>query len=365
MSYISEQEHRTRVPAAIISGFLGSGKTTLINAILRDPRFARTAVAINEFGEVPIDQHLIDHGDDQTIVMANGCLCCNLAGDMEEAVMRVFGRSEQGEIPSFDRLIVEPSGLSDPAPIAQALLRQPVLSRAFSLHPLLVTIDAALILSQLDRHSEVRKQIELADTIVVTKVDLVEPTTAARVIGELKVLNPSAKVHQVSRGQIDPTLLFSSSFYDLEAGAHPVSELLCLQSHVEEDRGASEQPHIDTHGHDHASVRHGDVVSVSLTANVPLPWRPLEEWLRDIRIRNGGQLLRIKGLINTRGLSRPMVIQAVEHVQSVPVQLRCWPSSDHRTRIVMIGRGLDVAGIRESWSTFCTNVVAFDMPALF
>src|ERR1700733_12101868 len=160
--FVSEAADRHRLPVALLSGFLGSGKTTLVNALLRDPRLADTAVAINEFGEVPLDQHLIDHGDDKTVVMANGCLCCNLAGDMEEALMRIFSRRASGAIPRFDRLIVEPSGLADPAPIAQAILRNPLMSRVLRLDTTLTTVDAVFGMRQLEEHAEARKQVALA-----------------------------------------------------------------------------------------------------------------------------------------------------------------------------------------------------------
>ncbi len=359
MSYMSEDEHRARIPVAIVSGFLGSGKTTLINAVLRDPRFARTAVAINEFGEVPIDQHLIDHGDDQTIVMANGCLCCNLAGDMEEAVMRVFARSEHGEIPSFDRMIIEPSGLSDPAPIAQALLRQPLLSRAFALHPLIVVVDAGLVSSQLRRYPEVRKQIELADTILVTKIDLVDEAGIARVGEELRTLNPAAAIRRAASGGIDPAEIFAPSFYDLEADIHPAFDL-AGRSHERDDDTSHGHDH--AHGHGHRSGGHGDIVSLSLTADIPLPWRPLEKWLRYVRIQNRDRLIRLKGLVNTKGSARPLVIQAVEHVQSVPVELSRWPDEDRRSRLVLIGKDLDVADIARSWSGFCRSVSISGVP---
>ena len=148
-----------RLPVVLLSGFLGSGKTTLVNAVLRDPRMANTAVAVNEFGSVPIDGDLIDHGADRTITMANGCLCCNLSGDMEDAVMRLFSRRQTGELPGFARLIVEPSGLSDPAPIAQAILRNPLMARALRLEAIVATVDAVFAASQLGRYPETRKQI--------------------------------------------------------------------------------------------------------------------------------------------------------------------------------------------------------------
>jgi G3E family GTPase len=166
--FMSEEADRDRMPVVLLSGFLGSGKTTLVNALLRDARLADTAVAVNEFGAVPLDRALIDHGEDSTVVMANGCLCCNLSGDMETAVMRLFSRRESGALPRFKRLIIEPSGLSDPAPIAQAILRNPMMARALRLEAIVTTVDALFAETQLARHAETQKQVALADTLVLT-----------------------------------------------------------------------------------------------------------------------------------------------------------------------------------------------------
>lgn len=144
---------------ALLSGFPGSGKTTSINALLRDPLMARAAVAANEFGEIPLDRDLIGHGADKTVAMANGCLCRNLAGDMESAVMRLFSRRENRELPRFERLIIEPSGLSDPAPIARAILRNPILSRSMRLEAIITTVDSFFAETQLARHPEFGKQV--------------------------------------------------------------------------------------------------------------------------------------------------------------------------------------------------------------
>lgn len=357
MRFISADDDRARIPVSIVSGFLGSGKTTLINALLSDARFARTAVAINEFGEIPIDQHLIDHGDDQTIVMANGCLCCNLAGDMESAVMRVFSRAEQGEMPSFDRLIIEPSGLSDPAPIAQSILRHPVLSRAFSLHPLVVAADAGLVVSQFGRFPEVRKQIELADTIIITKTDLVEPSVLDRTRGDLASWNARATLREAVHGEIAPELIFSPAFYDVASRGHPVADMV-LNSGSQLGAGLAEND--GHHHHGHGSSAHDEMSSLSLTSKTPLPWPPLEKWLRAVRIQNGERLLRMKGLVGLEGKACPVIIQAVEHVQSVPVELLQWPDDDRCSRIVLIGKGLDVAAIADSWRLFCREHVTAD-----
>ena len=200
---------------ALLSGFLGSGKTTLVNALLRDPRMAGTAVAVNEFGEVPLDRDLIDHGADKTVVMANGCLCCNLAGDMEDAVMRLFSRREGGEVPRFERLIIEPSGLSDPAPIAQAILRNPVMSRALRLEAIVTTVDAVFAEAQLARHPETRKQVALADRLVLTKTDLADAAGVDRLRGRsARRIIRRRRSLAASQGAVDAGSLFPPQFFD-------------------------------------------------------------------------------------------------------------------------------------------------------
>ncbi len=213
--FVAPATDRARMPVALLSGFLGSGKTTLVNALLRDPRLAGTAVAVNEFGDVPLDRDLIDHGADRTVVMANGCLCCNLSGDMEDAVMRLFSRREAGEVPRFERLIIEPSGLSDPAPIAQAILRNPVMARSMRLEAIVTTVDALFAEAQIARHAETRKQIALADRLVLTKTDLVADASVQRLRAELRRLNPVAPIRDraIAGGSMPPSL-FPPSFFD-------------------------------------------------------------------------------------------------------------------------------------------------------
>ena len=203
-----------RLPVALLSGFLGSGKTTLVNALLRDPRLADTAVAVNEFGDVPLDRDLIDHGTDSTVVMANGCLCCNLSGDMEEAVMRLFSRRDAGDVPRFKRLIVEPSGLADPAPIAQAILRNPLMARALRLEAIVTTVDALFAEAQLARHPETRKQVALADRLVLTKTDLADAAASSGCARRCARLNPVAPIVTRKPGRVDAAALFPPAFLD-------------------------------------------------------------------------------------------------------------------------------------------------------
>jgi G3E family GTPase len=329
-SFLTQNADRSRLPVALLSGFLGSGKTTLVNALLRDPRLAGTAVAVNEFGEIPLDRDLIDHGADKTVVMANGCLCCNLAGDMEDAVMRLFSRREGGEVPRFERLIIEPSGLSDPAPIAQAILRNPVMSRAMRLEAIVTTVDCVFAETQTARHPEFVKQVALADRLVLTKTDLATADAVERLRTSLRGLSPAAPILAASHGAIDATLLFPPSFFDPGlAATGPHRSGLFAES-------------IDP---DHL----GRYNVVSLFADRPLRWRSFDDWLRRIRIGHAEHLLRVKGMLDIAGVDGPVVVQGIHHVLNAPVELDAWPNGERRSRLVLIADRATIAAARESW----------------
>ena len=355
--FLDQHADRRRVPVVLLSGFLGSGKTTLVNALLADPRLADTAVAVNEFGEVPLDQHLIAHGEDRTVVLANGCLCCNLAGGFEDAVMRVFTRREAGDLPRFARLLIEPSGLADPAPIAQAILRNPILSRAFRLEAIIATADAVRIEQQLADHAEAGQQIALADLLVVTKTDLVSAATEARVRAVLRRRNPGARIEdakiegaKIKRGHAataDAAALLPAGFLDPNADT-PLR-----------DRGRwLAEPVTVAPDPDHL----GGTSAVSLSADRPLRWRAFDAWLRGIRIGHAPQLLRVKGLLDIAGTAGPVVIQGVGHVLQAPVALARWPDHDRRSRLVLITRGLPGSTIRDSWNAALPDLLATTEP---
>jgi G3E family GTPase len=316
--FVTHQQNSGKLPVLLLTGFLGSGKTTLVNALLKDPRLADTAVAINEFGAVPLDQHLVDEGQDRTVVLANGCLCCNVAGDMEEAVMRIFSRRQTGDLPRFRRLIVEPSGLADPAPIAQAILRNPVMSRYLRLEGIVATVDALFGLSQLERHAESRKQVALADTLVLTKTDLAAADAVEALKAKLRALNPTAHRVEARHGAVDAASLTPAGFLDPDAASAPRG-LSWIAEAVEADPAHTRS-----------------VTALTLIADKPLAWRAVEAWLRDVRIELADRLLRLKGLIAAAEADGPVVVQGVHHVMHPPVTLDRWPDSDHRTRIVLI-----------------------------
>jgi G3E family GTPase len=338
--FLSQAADSDRLPVALLSGFLGSGKTTLVNALLRDPRMAGTAVAVNEFGEVPLDRDLIEHDRDHTVVMANGCLCCNLAGDLEDAVMRLFSRRQAGELPRFERLIIEPSGLSDPAPIAQAILRNPLLARSMRLEAIVTTVDALFGAAQLARHPETRKQVALADRLVLTKTDLATPDAVQRLRADLANLNPTAPILAAVQGEVDAARLFPPRLLDRNASAPDVAARSALVAD-EADAG-----HVGRHA------------SALLLAEAPLDWRAFEAWLRRIRIGHAEALLRVKGLLNIAGAGGPVVVQGVHHVLSTPTMLDTWPSADRRSRLVLIADHATIAAARRSWAGALPGILA-------
>jgi G3E family GTPase len=326
--FLDQAADRQRLPVLLLSGFLGSGKTTLVNALLRDPRLAETAVAINEFGEVPLDQLLVAHDRDRTVVMANGCLCCNLAGDMEDAVMRIFSRRQSGDLPAFKRLVVEPSGLADPAPIAQAILRNPVMSRALRLAGIITTVDAVFAEAQLARHREFRKQVALADTVVLTKCDMVDEAAVARAVAVVRDVTPAARLVHAVRGEAQADLLPACFIDPLAPDDLP-------------PRALPDAAHVHGHG--------AHAVSVSLIAEKPLRWRAFDEFLRGIRLSLGERLLRVKGIVHVAEAEGPVVVQGVHHVLHAPVVLDDWPDADNRTRLVLILDGADPLVITDRW----------------
>jgi G3E family GTPase len=346
--FIQSDADISRLPVILISGFLGSGKTTLVNGLLADPRLADTAVAVNEYGPAPLDHHLIENGDDGTVLLANGCLCCNVSGDLDEAVMRLFSRRDAGNLPRFKRLMIEPSGLADPAPIAQALLRNPVMSRAFRLEAIITTVDGLFGEEQLARHPETRKQVMLADYLILTKTDLISDDRLSALEAALRRLNPLAPISRADHGRVEADAILPARFIDISSSAHaPV------------DAGRPPvAPARMPHSHQ-AHAEHGEAsTAIALTCDMPLRWRALEAWLRDLRIKHGEQILRIKGLANVAEAKGPLVLHGVHHVLHTPTERADWPGADHSTRLVVITRGLDAELIARGWQDALPTLIA-------
>jgi len=319
------------IPVAVITGFLGSGKTTLLARLLRDPAMSRTAVIINEFGAIGLDHDLIETSDESFVRLSNGCLCCNVRSDLVRTLSDLAARRAAGTVPQFERVVIETTGLADPAPILHALMTDRDLCEVYALDGVVATVDAVTGLATLERHDESLRQAAVADRIVLTKTDM--PGAQAAALGErLAAANPGAPVLAVVRGAIAPSALFDAGLYNA-AGKHPGVHAWLAHEAVAAASG-------------HARHHHrGDITTFCVVRDEPVRAVTLALLLSALAENCGADLLRMKGIVRvTEQPGRPAVIHGVQHVYHAPVWLERWPSDDRRTRMVFIGRN-----IRESW----------------
>jgi len=321
-----------RLPVSLITGFLGSGKTTLLNRLVQRPELADSAVIINEFGEIALDHLLVAPVEGETVVLASGCLCCAVRGDLQDTLLRLLVQRDRGEVPVFQRVLIETSGLADPAPVAQLFLNTPLLSPYLRLDAIVATIDAVNGAAALDRYWEAQKQIAIADRLLITKTDIASEHSADALTVSLRRLNPAAPIHRVLNGNVDPALLFGVGPFDPTGRSSAVTEWLGKTAYSDPD-----------HGHRH------EVQSLCLTAQTPLDWTRFHDWLSQLRAAHGEQLLRVKGILNIAGEDGPIVIHGVQHVFHPPVALPRWPDQDRRSRLVLIARRLDRHLVDASW----------------
>jgi G3E family GTPase len=302
-----------RIPTILVTGFLGAGKTTLIRELLATPEGANSALVINEFGEVGIDQALLASSSDTVTLLGNGCVCCAVRSDLEAAMSGLASQRARGEVPSFERVVIETSGLADPAPILQTFMNERALGRTFHLDLVVTVVDATNGLLSLREAPEARSQAVIADRIVLTKTDLASPDEVHALTAKLRELNGRAEIHHAIAGRIAPGVLLD------EADVSGVARGMMAGDAAE-----------------HAA----DVDSFVLVMDAPLPWPVFARALETLLALRGPDLLRIKGLVAVEGRPGPVVIQAVRHVAHPPVELEAWPDGDRRSRLVFITRGV-------------------------
>jgi G3E family GTPase len=324
-----------RLPVHVITGFLGSGKTTLLASLLRHPDMGRTAVIMNEFGAIGLDHDLIETSDESFVQLSNGCLCCNVRSDLVLTLGDLAVRRASGAVPLFDRVVVETTGLADPAPILHALMTDRDLCEVYALGGVITTVDAVTGLAALERHREALRQAAVADKLVVTKTDVAEAKTDAT-RARLAQINRGAQVLEVVRGATTPAALFDGGLYHLDGRPADVQKWL---NHEAAHAAGQHHEHDEHHPHDEA------ITTFCVVRDEPVRGVTLALFLSALAENCGSDLLRMKGIVHVAEQpDRPAVIHGVQHVYHAPVWLPRWPSDDRRTRLVFIGWN-----ISESW----------------
>jgi G3E family GTPase len=311
-----------RLPVSLITGFLGSGKTTLLNRLVQRPEMADSAVIINEFGEVALDHLLVAPVAGEAVVLASGCLCCAVRGDLQETLRGLLIERDRGSVPRFARVLIECSGLADPGPVVQLFLNNPLLGHYLRLDAVIATVDAVNGRRALADHWEARKQAAIADRLLVTKTDIAEPAQTVRLSEALRGLNRAAVIHRVTQGEADPGMLFGVGPFDALA------------------RFPSGEEH---HAHDHG------VDAFCLTAEAPLDWSRFHDWLGRLRAAHGEQLLRVKGVLDIAGEDGPIAVHGVHHTFHPPVALSGWRDGQRRSCLVFVTSGLDRGEVERGW----------------
>jgi G3E family GTPase len=307
-----------KTPVSLVTGYLGSGKTTLISRLLRHPGMGETAVIVNEIGEIGIDHHILSRVDERTVLLSSGCLCCTLRGDLADELRDLVDRRDSGEIPPFRRVVVETTGLADPTPIVNTLLTEPLVRHHYMLDAVVATVDAVHGL----RGVESEKQVAIADVLVLTKVDLV---SGAGVAEQVARVNPLGDIIESISGDVDPDRLF-------DRPRHAVRTLP-----VDATR--------DGPRHDH------EIGTATVLLDRPIDPTAFAIWLTMLLHARGPEILRVKGLLDI-GEQGPLLVNAVQHVVHAPEHRAAWPDDDRRSRLVFIGRGLDADAIRGSLRAF-------------
>src|SRR5580693_6347651 len=342
-------EQSSLIPLTLLTGFLGSGKTTVLNHVLKQPDMAATAVIVNEFGEIGLDHLLVERSSEDVVLLNSGCLCCTVRGDIVDTLTNLFVDRVKGKVPFFIRVAIETTGLADPAPILHTLMTDPIVAARYMLDGVVTTVDAVNGAGTLDKQPEAVKQAAVADRLLLTKTDLADSAARQEIEARLQALNPSASIVWVAQGVVDPARLFNIGFYD------PATKSVDVRRWLRDEAFQRGHPHDLDHGHEQADVnRHDDRIrAFCITRERPISWAALSAWLDGLATMRGDDLLRLKAIVALSDRpDQPVVLHGVQHLFHPPVLLPQWPSEDRRTRMVFITRDLPRETIEATLAAF-------------
>ena len=357
------------VPVSILTGFLGAGKTSLLNRLLKDPDLSDTAVIINEFGDVSIDHLLVEASSDGVIELSDGCLCCTVRGELVDTLADLMDRMQTGKIRPLKRVVIETTGLADPAPVLQSVIGNPVIAQNFRLDGVVTVVDAVNGLQTIANHEEALKQIAVADRIVISKTGLAETSERDALTARIRALNPRAPLIDGDSAEAGRAELFDCGLYDPSSKIADVGRWLQDEAHHDhDDHDHHDHDHHHDHGHDHHHhhdvTRHGgDIRSFSIVHDRPIEPMALDMFIDLLRSAHGEKLLRMKAIVAVADRpDRPLVLHGVQNVFHTPERLAAWPDpNDRRTRMVLITKGLEEAFVRDLFDAF-TGKPRIDRP---
>jgi G3E family GTPase len=354
----------TLIPITILTGFLGSGKTTTLNHLLRQPGLQGTIAIINEFGEVGIDHLLIETTEERFALLDNGCICCTIRGDLVDTLKTIVARRDAGELPDFSRVLLETTGLADPAPVLHTLMVDAEIAALYRIDGVVVTVDAVNGAATLSNYAEAVKQVGVADRLLITKTDLAAAPVVADLVARLSAINPTADVLTIRDGEVDPAAVLGVGLFDPAARSAEIvawferAAVAGAGAHDHDNCAGDDCDHpAHAHGAHHGDGHppHGGVHSFSLLIEGPVEWKPFAQWLDYVASLRGEDLLRFKGIINVAGKpDHPVVVHGVQHVFHPPRDLDRWPTAERHTRLVFIVRDIPQSLIERTLCKFAS-----------